>query len=273
MRKYIIFANCALVIVVIFLGMKSYDSVKELSQRKKMDIPIKHSKVEYSKTLRHSRTSFLAGASHPVNYYNVIPKKDLFRPEREEYNEESLSIEKKEASTVKKNIPMPAVDLYGIMIDKKKRVALLYDKREKEKNLRYKVVSIGAEIQGYTLVRIETDQIIVEKDGNTATILLNQVKAARGGVMVTKQKVRKIIGIEKEKMKQTGTTKTGQPIKIFPGIEHSKSDAFKIQKEGAATTAIDKKDIPRGVPFIVQEGNVKYRVIKTPVGEKKVRIN
>ena len=33
-----------------------------------------------------------------------------------------------------------------------------------------------------------------------------------------------------------------------------------------------KKDIPMGVPFIVQEGNVKYKVIKTPVGEKKIMI-
>lgn len=241
MRKYIIFANLVLVIVFIFLGMKSYDSVRGLSLRKKVNIPIKDSNRDYANARKYSHTSFMAGANHPINYYDVIPEKNLFRPERKEYKD-PLSTEKKEAQAGGNSIPPPAIDLYGIMIDKQKKVALLYDKREKEKNLRYKVVSTGAEIQGYTIMRIQTEQIILEKDGRQATIQLSQAKAARGGIMATGKQARTIIG--KEKTKKKVVTK---PVS-------------------------SKKDIPMGVPFIVQEGNVKYRVIKTPVGEKKIRI-
>jgi hypothetical protein len=242
MRKYIIFANLVLVIVFIFLGMKSYDSVKGLSLRKKVNIPMKDSNRDYAKARKYSRTSFMAGANHPINYYDVIPEKNLFRPERKEYKEESLSTEKNQAQAGGNSISPPAIDLYGIMIDKQKKVALLYDKREKEKNLRYKIVSTGAEIQGYTIMRIQTEQIILEKDGRQATIQLSQEKAARGGIMATGKQARTIIG--KEETKKKVVTK---PVS-------------------------SKKDIPMGVPFIVQEGNVKYRVIKTPVGEKKIRI-
>lgn len=273
MRKYIIFANLFLVIAVIFLGMKSYDRAKELSQRKKINTPIKHSNREYTKARKYSRNSLLAGASHSVNYYNVIPEKDLFRPERKEYKEEPLSNKKKEVEIKKKDIQPPAVDLYGIMIDKKKSVALVYDKREKEQNLRYKVVSTGDEIQGYKVIRIQAEQIIVEKAGRMATIPLSHAKSARGGIMDTEEKVTKII----KKTEPTGKSVTmpKEARKLVPDKipQKQKAPTFETKKKENTKPAITKKDIPMGVPFIVQKGNKKYRIIKTPVGEKKITIN
>ena len=157
------------------------------------------------------------------------------------------------------------------MIDNTKKVALIYDKREREKNLRYKVVSKGDEIQGYKVTRIQAEQIIVEKDGSTATILLSQEKAARGGIMATKKKVPNIVNKTKEKGKSITIPKIDR--KLVPDKTPHKAPAFEIKKNEKTTPVIAKKDIPMGIPFIVQEGNEKYRVIKTPVGEKKIRIN
>ena len=248
MRKYIIFANLALVIVVIFLGMKSYGRMKELSREKKINIPIKQGNREYAKVPKKLRPSSMAGSRHPGSYYDVIPKNNLFRPERKEY-EEPLSNEKKKAPMDNKDIRPPAVDLYGIMIDNNKKVALIYDQREKVQNLRYKVVSIGSEIQGYEVIRIQAEHIIVEKDGRRATIKLSQAKVARGGMMTPSKKVPKIV--KKTKTTEKGVTTPGKVKKLVPDNIPPRAPAFEIKKEGGFT----------------------YKIIKTPVGERKIRIN
>ncbi len=218
MRRYIIFANIALFIIFIFLGMKGYDSLKELSLIKKANISVKDSHRDYTKARKGSHTSFIAGMGHSADYYDVIPEKDLFRPERKEYNE-PLSSEGDETQTGKERIPLPAIDLYGIMIDKQKKLALIYDRHEKEPGLRHKVVSLGAEIQGYKLKVIQPEQIVFEKGGFLSTIKLIHKKQARGGIMAAGKKAPKII--EKGETKGKGVQ---QPVST-------------------------KREIPRGRPY------------------------
>lgn len=248
MRRYIIFANIALFIVFIFLGMNGSRGLRELYQVKKGNINLKGRLHDYQ---AHERlpASSIAGMGHSADHYNVITEKDLFRPERKEYEKPLPSEEDEmqdEVQTVENEIRPPAIDLYGIMIDRNRKLALLYDNREKEVNLRYKVVSSGTEIQGYKIIVIQPEQIIFEKDGRRTTIKLSQKKEARGGLMAAGGKTTQI-------------------------IEEGKG-------KGASLAVSIKKDAPRKKPETKsgtgkEDDSVKYKIVNTPFGKRKVRIN
>jgi hypothetical protein len=246
MRRYIIFANIALFILFIFLGMKGSRGLIEFYRIKKGDISLTGDVQRHTKTRERTPAPVIAGMGHSIDYYDVIPEKDLFRPERKEY-ESPLPSEENEIQSVENEIRPPAIDLYGIMIDKQRKLALLYDKREKEQNLRYKVVSSGTEIQGYKLILIQPEQIIFEKNGRKATVKLSQAKAARGGIMTAGRKAPQIIKEEKGK---------------------GASLAVSVKKEAPSEKPSESR---RGTAK--EEEDVKYKIIDTPFGKLKRRIN
>jgi hypothetical protein len=271
MRRYIVFGNIALFIVCIFLGPRAYREMREVYSAKNGILHLGDGLSPTHKEQERLPAPVIAGMGHPADYYRVIHEKNLFRPEREEYENFLPSEdegEEDEASTGQKEIRPPAVDLYGIMIDEKKKVALLYDKREKNANLRYKVVSQGDEIQEYTLILIQPEQIVFEKSGAKATIELSQIKPARGGFMT--------VAKEAPKVAKTGTGEAAPTavsvekkaaVKKPPGKGESSSLAVSVEKE-AAVKAPSKKSATKGTDD--EEG--EYKIIDTPFGKVKRKI-
>jgi hypothetical protein len=271
MRRYIVFANIALFIVCIFLGPRAYREMREVYSSKngishlRGDLPTKHKEQE------RLPAPVLAGMGHPADYYSVVHEKDLFRPERMEHEEALPSEEEEsedEAGTAKKEIRPPLIDLYGIMIEKKKKVALLYDRREINTNLRYKVAAQGDEIQGYKLVLIQPEQIVFEKSGQKATIGLSQKKPARGGIMAVAKEAPKVAKQEKGKASPTAVSVEKKAVvKAPPGKGKASSLAVSVEKE---TTV--KKPSATGSSKGKSDEEGEYRIINTPFGKLKKRI-
>jgi len=252
MRRYIIITNIALFILCIFLSIKCYNEARELILIKKGDLGIEGN-IDNNQTKGGLPASFIAGMGHSSDYYNVIPEKNLFRPERKEY-EAHLPSQEDVEDIVEDKIKPPAVDLYGIMIEGQRKTALLFDKREKDKNLQYKVVSPGTTIHDFSLISIEPRQLIFEKNGRKAILELSHSKHARGGVMSVESKTSpKVVTAEGKKAEEKDT-------KLVVSVESS-------EKETSKTSSI-KKESGRGE----KEENAEYKVIDTPFGKIKRKI-
>jgi hypothetical protein len=270
MRRYIVFANIALFIVCIFLGPRAYRGIGEVYSVKNGVLHLRDGLPATHKERERLLAPVIAGMGHPAEHYDVIHVKNLFRPEREEY-ENFLPSEGEEggdeAETAEKQIRPPDVDLYGIMIDTKRKVALIYDKRERDQYQRYKVVSPGDEIQGYKLVLIQPEEIVLEKDGRRATIELSQNKPARGGVMAVAKEAPKVASKEKAEATPTAVSVEKEAaVKAPPGKGETPSLAVSVEKEAAV------KAPSKGSSEGKSDEEGEYKIIDTPFGKVKRRI-
>jgi hypothetical protein len=255
MRRYIILTNIALFILFIFLSIKGYNEARELILIKKGNLGIEGN-IDYNQTKDGLPASFIAGIGHSSDYYNVIPEKNLFRPERKEY-ESPLPLSSEEDSeeiNVEDEIKPPAVDLYGIMIEGQKKTALLFDKRETDKNLQYKVVSPETTIQDFKLIRIEPNQLIFEKQGRKAILELSHKKYARGGVMSVESKKSPTVITTEGKGAKT------KDSKLAVSVESSEKGTSKI-------SSTKKRSDKEG-----EEDNAEYKIIDTPFGKVKRKV-
>jgi len=248
MRRYIIFTNIVLFILFIFLSMQDYNGFRKLYLIRQGDLDLKeNTNADYEKDILPA--SVIAGIGRSADYYNVIPEKDLFRQERKEY-EAPLPSEEDVGDTVEDGIKPPAVDLYGIMIEGQKKIALLYDKQEKEQNLRYKVVSPGTDIQGFNLIKIDPEQLIFEKNGKKAILVLSHQKQARGGIMSLGKGGAKVITKKAETREEKGS-------QLAISVETSSKETSGTKRKSAQAK---------------EDENAEYKVVDTPFGKVKRKV-
>jgi hypothetical protein len=165
---------------------------------------------------------------------------------------------------IEDEIKPPAVDLYGIMIEGQRKTALLFDKREKDKNLQYKVVSPGTAIQDFKLIRIEPNQLIFEKKGHKAVLELSHNKYARGGVMsVGAKKSPKVVTTAGGKKKKTSTRASKGDSKLVVSVDSP--------KKGSSPISNIKKS-PKRSGRGEKEDNAEYQVVDTPFGKVKRKV-
>ena len=255
MRRYIILTNIALLVLFIFLSIKGYNEARELVLIKQGNLGIEEN-MDYNQEKEGLPGSFIAGIGHSYDYYNVIPEKDLFRPERKEH-ESPLPVEPEEENgevVLEDEIRPPAVDLYGIMIEGQRKTALLFDKREKDTKLQYKVVSQGTDIQDFKVIRIEPERLIFEKNGQKAILELSHDKQARGGFMsVGSAKSPKVVTTKAKETK-------GKDSKLAVSVESSEKSDSKVSST--------KKTSSKGK----EDDNAEIQIIDTPFGKVKRKV-
>ena len=270
MRRYIIFINIALLILFIFLSMKGYNEAKELVLIRKGHLGIEGS-VDGNQVKDGLPASFIAGIGHSSDYYDVIPEKNLFRPERKEYENplplpsEEEDVDGEEGIAIEDEIKPPAVDLYGVMIEGQRKMALLFDKREMDKNLQYKVVSPGIAIQDFKLIRIEPNQLIFEKKGHKAVLELSHKKHARGGVMSVGAKASpKVITTAGGNKNKASTKASKEDSKLVVSVDSP--------KKGSSSPISNIKKRPKKSGRGEKENNAEYQVVDTPFGKVKRKV-
>jgi type II secretory pathway component PulC len=99
----------------------------------------------------------------PPNYYDLIVKKDLFRPSRTSFIDEGKVVE-----TSSKDKPK----LFGTIIMNNERHAILEDPNTKITRM----YTINDSVAGYTINDIEEDRVILTKAGNTYEVKLREIK-------------------------------------------------------------------------------------------------
>jgi hypothetical protein len=233
MRRYIIFINSTLLILFLFLGTKGYHGAREWYLVKQGDIGIKGG-APGSQAKERLPIPPKASLGHSIDYYHPVTEKDLFRPERREY-EAPLPSQEEPAPVVEKEIPPPAIELYGVMLEKGGELALLYDKREKDPDLRFKLVSPGTEVQGYTLAAIQAEQVVFKRNGHEIKIELSHGKSQRGGIMAASKIAPTIIekGGEKAPLAVSVEKKTPKKKPSKPKVTTAKKE------EGEETVIIN----------------------------------
>jgi type II secretory pathway component PulC len=171
LRNYFLI-NIVLIIVLGLLGFKLYGTVRakagmpvpsETRHKKEKDIPLKRSPV--------------------VNdtIYEVIAKKDLFRPSR------SVSEQKAGMPTEKDKLKNPP-KLFGTIILNDEKTAILQDS-ESGKTKSYK---LNDQISGFTITEIAEDKVVLARDGEKYEVKLRADKGIKPPARQTVQPVRNV---------------------------------------------------------------------------------
>lgn len=109
--------------------------------------------------------------------YDIISKKNLFRPDRSEW-----VIEKKDNKPVEKKIDPDKLELYGTIIVGDEKSALIYNKKAKVKGRRNrkarrtKNYSPGDYIGGYIISEIDEGKVVLDFYGEKETLNLHEGK-------------------------------------------------------------------------------------------------
>jgi hypothetical protein len=108
------------------------------------------------------------GAADP---YEVISKQNLFSPDRQEW-----VIDTPDSKTVDKKIDTDSLELHGTIIIGDKKSALIRDKKEKSRDKKTELYSLGDYIGGYVLAAIEAKSVVLDYYGEKVTLYLHEGK-------------------------------------------------------------------------------------------------
>jgi len=109
--------------------------------------------------------------------YDIISKKNLFRPDRTEW-----VIEKKDNKIAEKKVNPDKLELYGTIIVGDEKSALIYNKKAKVKGRRNrkakqtKLYSPGDYIGGYIISAIDEGRVVLDFYGEKETLYLHEGK-------------------------------------------------------------------------------------------------
>jgi hypothetical protein len=116
--------------------------------------------------------------------YDIISKKNLFRPDRSEW-----VIDKQESKLAEKKIDPDKLELFGTIIVGDKKSALIYNKKAKVKvkrrrNIKAKkteLYTLGDYLGGYIISAIEEKRVVLDFYGEKVTLNLHEGKEPTKG--------------------------------------------------------------------------------------------
>jgi hypothetical protein len=204
---------------------------------------------------------FLSVTVDAADSYDVISKKNLFRPDRQEW-----ILDTPDSRMVDKKVDTSKLELFGTIIIGDKRSALIRDKnttskdatrssksRSKSKSSRGKVdkkaelYALGDYIGGYVISKIEEKRVVLDYYGEEEVLYLHEGKEPTRG---------EVTPLEVEKPRRTTTKKTSK--KSVRDRTKKNQDLRKQAKEMEEQLA--SGEIPEALansPFMSQENMKK----------------
>jgi hypothetical protein len=187
--------------------------------------------------------------------YDVISKKNLFRPDRKEW-----ILDKPDSTMLDKKVDTSKLELYGTIIVGDKKNALIFDKGTKEKSARKgkstpkrrgakttdkkaELYSLGDYIGGYVISSIKEKRVVLDYYGEKVTLYLHEGKEPTKG---------DVTPLEDDKPKPKAKPKPKTPARRAKGIQEA--ERKKMEDELAAG------NIPEALansPFMSQENMKK----------------
>ncbi len=130
-------------------------------------------------------------AAEAADPYDVISKKNLFRPDRQEW-----IIDKPDGTMVDKKVDISKLELYGTIIVGDKKNALIFDKGTNEKGAqrgkkagkpgsaaekKAELYALGDYIGGYVISSIKEKRVVLDYYGEQVTLYLHEGKEPTKG--------------------------------------------------------------------------------------------
>jgi len=225
--KWII--NLLLFFLVVFSANEAYRVWTE-----PLEIPLPLAKPgEMKERIHHTRTAQHAGP-FPQGHYEDIVTRNLFSPDRQQPEAKPVdtTIEKEEKKLV------PNIVLYGVVIAGDDSKALLTNPERSKDSRRFTWASTGEMLDGYEVVKIDPEKVVLQKDGKSYEVGLYTEKAMRS------------------------PPPTMKPTVVLHQSEPPKSELAEkepVLPEGKPTDGKEK----------VEDG--EFEIMKTPFGDMKRR--
>jgi type II secretory pathway component PulC len=168
-KKYLVL-NILLCLVILVFAVESYETWHDPTELL-TDTGIAPGKSE----IKNEDPPMSASTKEPMSLqsYHLISEKNIFSPERTDFTIPAAAVE------TQKPITRPQIMLYGLAIGEGYRSATVVNPgrplREGERGT-LKTLKIGGRIGEYTLARILPDRIIMEGNGDTFEVLLDDSK-------------------------------------------------------------------------------------------------
>ena len=198
--------------------------------------------------------------AYGADSYEIISKKNLFRPDRQEW-----ILDKPDEKMVDKKVDPDKLELYGTIIIGDKKSALIHDKnakgndagksKSKSKSSRKgkggkvdkkaELYSLGDYIGGYVISSIEEKRVVLDYYGEEVTLNLHEGKESSRG---------EVTPLEEDKPKRR-TTKAGR--KPIDKRVQKKQDMKKAQKMEEQLAAGEIPEALANSPFMSQDNMKK----------------
>lgn len=148
---------------------------------------------------------------HPVKYYDVVVKKNLFSPDRSA-PEEELPIEE-----VMKEVPtLPEkIFLYGVILMDGYETALVSNPRRKPGAKKEVWVKVGDSLGDLKVLDIKKERIVLEREGKPYDVLLYGKNKPRRKIVVSRAAKPKVVTAGKKK--PVAARKVSKPKKLPSG--------------------------------------------------------
>ena len=148
---------------------------------------------------------------HPVNYYDVVVKKNLFSPDRSVPEEEVPTEE-----VIKKMPALPEkIFLYGVILMDGYETALVSNPGRKPGAKKEVWVKVGDSLGDLKVLDIKKERIVLERKGNPYDVLLYAKNKPRRKTVVSKAAKPKVVTAGKKK--PVAARKVSKPKKLPRG--------------------------------------------------------